>query len=76
MVHHSPTISAGLECAESSVLASIVPLPRRPHPLEDDELRDEIELLLDVIVTVAGYPNHLTPEQVDAALHLSSAGTS
>ncbi|WP_404387427.1 hypothetical protein [Humibacillus xanthopallidus] len=33
-------------------------------------MRDEIELLLDVIVAIAAYPQHLTAEQVDAVLQL------
>jgi hypothetical protein len=44
--------------------------PIRPLPLEDEPLREEIELLLDVIAIVADYSDHLTAEQVDAALQL------
>lgn len=46
-------------------------VPLRPAPLEDVALREEIELLLDVVATVADCPQHLTAEQVDAALRLS-----
>ena len=45
---------------------------REPPPLEDGRLRDEIELLLDVIVTASEHRRHLSPQEVDAALHLSS----
>lgn len=48
--------------------APLVPL--RPGPLEDVKLREEIELLLDVVSTVADCPHHLTAEQVDAALRV------
>jgi hypothetical protein len=43
---------------------------REPPPLEDGRLRDEIELLLDVIVTASEHPHHLSPQEIDAALHL------
>jgi len=42
-------------------------------PLEDDELRDEIELLFDVIVTASEHRAHLTAREIDAALHLVSS---
>lgn len=48
--------------------APLVPL--RPAPLEDVELREEIELLFHVVASVADCPHHLTAEQVDAALGL------
>lgn len=41
-----------------------------PRPLEDEDLRDEIELLLELIVIASEYPRHLTSRQVDAALRL------
>ncbi|GAA2482197.1 hypothetical protein [Terrabacter carboxydivorans] len=48
--------------------------PIRPVSLEDEALREEIELLLDVIATVADRADHLTSEQVDAALRLPRRG--
>ena len=38
--------------------------------LKDDQLREEIELLLDVIVTASEHRDHLTAQQIDVALHL------
>ncbi|MBC9824183.1 hypothetical protein [Terrabacter sp. MAHUQ-38] len=40
--------------------------------LEDDQLREEIELLLDVIVSASEHRDHLTSQQIDDALHLPS----
>jgi hypothetical protein len=40
------------------------------RPLVDEELREEIELLTDVIVAASEYDKHLTSQQVDAALDL------
>lgn len=40
------------------------------RPLEDEDLREEIDLLVEVIVTASEYPKHLTSQQIDAALHL------
>jgi hypothetical protein len=48
--------------------------PIRPVPLEDEALREEIELLLDVIATVADSSDHLTTEQVDAVLQVPCRG--
>ncbi|WP_020145320.1 hypothetical protein [Terracoccus sp. 273MFTsu3.1] len=48
------------------------PYSTETPPLEDGRLRDEIELLLDVIVTASEHRRHLSPQEVDAALHLSS----
>ncbi len=41
-----------------------------PRPLEDEDLLEEITLLLEVIITASEYPNHLTSQQIDAALQL------
>ncbi|CAN7345499.1 hypothetical protein LJR027_001829 [Terrabacter sp. LjRoot27] len=46
---------------------------REPATLEDGHLRDEIELLLDVIVTASEHPRHLSQQEVDAALHLPTS---
>ena len=74
MFDQPSTIAAGRVCAESSTHAPVVPL--RSRPLEAAELVDEIEVLLDVIEAVSGYPNHLTSEQVDAALQLPPTSAS
>ena len=43
--------------------------------LTDDELKDEIRLLGDVIAAVAGQHAPLSEEQVDEVLGLSEPGT-
>lgn len=45
-------------------------------PLDDQDLRAEIELLADVIIAASGYDGHLTSQQVDAALHVTRDGPS
>lgn len=75
MVSH-PTMIAAVERTRLASPASVVPrcpVRLQPRPLEDEQLRADIELLLDVIVAAADYPNHLTPQQVDAALQLPLA---
>ena len=73
MLSHPSMIASVLERAgpgcPASVLQPVAPQPL-PGPLEDEQLRAEIELLLDVIVAVADNPDHLSPQQVDAALQL------
>lgn len=59
---------AGRDRTQAVTRPTLVPL--RPAPLEDETLREEIELLLDVMASVADCPGHLTSEQVDAALGL------
>lgn len=75
----APT-STAVSCALSlpHACAPLDPLPPAgvarddgPRPLEDEVLRDEIELLLELIVIASEYPGHLTPRQVDAALRLA-----
>lgn len=68
MTDHLDVLAAGRDCPQAAPGALLVPL--RPGPLEDVELREEIELLLDVVATVTLYTHHLTAEQVDAALRL------
>ena len=74
MVNHPSTIATERVCSGLTAPGAVVQFaPRAAHrtrPLEDEALLDEIELLLDVIVAVAAYPRHLTPEQVDAVLQL------
>jgi hypothetical protein len=43
------------------------------RPLVDEELKEEIELLTDVIVAASEYNEHLTSQQVDVALDLPRA---
>lgn len=66
---HPSTIADGRVSSKSATYAPVVPFrPRRSRPLVAAELMVEIELLLDVIDADFGYPNHLTSDQVDAAL--------
>ncbi|MFD1056647.1 ANTAR domain-containing protein [Terrabacter terrigena] len=83
--HSSPQVShpsdaaspsAGLTCSDTlhssaAVAAKSVPGP----PLQDDQLHEEIELLLDVIVTASEHRSHLSAQQVDDALHLPRNGS-
>lgn len=63
---HPSTIANGRVSSKSATYAPVVPF--RSRPLVAAELMVEIELLLDVIDADFGYPNHLTSDQVDAAL--------
>jgi hypothetical protein len=45
-------------------------VPLRPVPMEDVALREEIELLMDVMASVADRRDHLTSDEVDATLRL------
>lgn len=46
------------------------PLARPGSELVDDGLLEEIALLADVIASLGGVVDHLSPEQVDAVLGL------
>lgn len=68
MSDHLDNVVAGSDRPPASTGTPLVPL--RPAPLDDPELREEIDLLLDVMATATASPRHLTVEQVDAALRL------
>lgn len=67
-------LDPGGDRTRAATRAPLVPL--RPAPLEDAALREEIELLLDVMASVAECRDHLTSEQVDAALRLRDEASS
>ena len=64
----------GRDRPDAATRSPLVPL--RPVPLEDVALREEIELLMDVMASVSDCPEHLTVEEVDAALRLSGGSPS
>lgn len=72
MVDVVEMLTAGRGPTQVATHALLAPL--RPVPLEDEALREEIELLLEVIASVADCPGHLTSEQVDATLRLPCKG--
>jgi hypothetical protein len=47
-----------------------MPAEGRDSELVDEVLRDDIELLADVIEEAAKYPKHLTAQEVDEALQV------
>lgn len=77
MAHAPPSRTAWCAPPVSHAGARLDPIPPArvatddgPRPLEDEVLREEIELLLELIVIASESPRHLTLRQVDAALRL------